>query len=246
VALLRRLGGPGAEVTLRSREWLSFSLPLWLERGLLFVVASAGYGFLARFRDTATVGEYGAALRVAALVGLPLAAVSSIFGPTISNLAGRGEWDVLQALYARLTWALAGIGAVLGLALVAGGRLVLAAFGPRYPAAAGALAVLAASQIVNSATGPSGLVLVMTGRTGWRLANATVGAVMTLGLSWFAVPRWGALGAAVALALPSSVINVVQVHQVRRFVGLRAYDRAAAPPVVYGEHSLRIRKSSDT
>lgn len=229
LALRARVSSDWAVVSWRPREWLRFSFPLWLERGLLFVVASAGYAVLARRGDPGSVGTFGAAVRVAAVVGLPMLAVSAIFGPTISNLAGRGEWHVLQVLYARLTWALAGIGGALGLAVAAGSRWVLAGFGPGFTSASGALALLAASQVVNSATGPSGLVLVMTGRTGVRLANAAAGAGLTVGLSWFAVPRFGAAGAAGAVALSSSILNLVQVHQVRRLVGLWAYDRRTFP-----------------
>ena len=228
LALRARLSSEWAPGSWRPGEWLRFSFPLWLERGLLFVVASAGYGVLAAYGDQGSVGMFGAAVRVAGVVGMPLLAVSAIFGPTISNLAARGEWQVLQVLYARLTWALAGTGGVLGLALAAGSPWVLAAFGPGFGSAWGGLALLAASQVVNSATGPSGLVLIMTGRTGVRLANAAVGAALTVGLSWLAVPRFGAAGAAGAVALSSSILNVVQVHQVRRLVGLWAYARGPA------------------
>ncbi len=230
LALRARIAHEGPAVSLRPREWLKFGLPLWLERGMLFLVASSGYGFLARFRDPGTVGAFGAAVRVAALVGMPMVAVSAIFGPTISNLSARGEWEALQALYARLTWTLAGIGGALGLAVAVSSKWVLAGFGPHFSTAWGALAILAASQVVNSATGPSGLVLIMTGRTGLRLANASVGAGMTVALSWLAVPRWGALGAAAAVASSSSLLNVVQVRQVRRLVGLWAYDRRRVGP----------------
>ena len=229
VALRARVAHEEAAIPWQPRYWLRFSFPLWLERGLLFVVASAGYAFLARFGDPDSVGTFGAAVRVAGVVGMPLLAVSTIFGPTISNLAARGEWQVLQALYARLTWMLAGIGGVLGLVLAASSPWVLAGFGPRFATASAALVILAAAQVVNSATGPSGLVLIMTGRTGVRLATAGIGAGLTVGLSWLAVPRWGAAGAAGAIALSSSILNAVQVHQVRRLVGLWAYDRRRSP-----------------
>ena len=225
MALRGRVSSDWAVVSWRPREWLRFSFPLWLERGLLFVVASAGYALLARWGDPGSVGTFGAAVRVAGVVGMPLVAVSAIFGPTISNLAARGEWQVLQVLYARLTWTLAGIGGAVGLAVAAGSRWVLAAFGPGFTSTSAALALLAAGQVVNAATGPSGLVLVMTGRTGLRLANAGIGAALTVGLSWFAIPRFGAAGAAGAVALSSSILNVVQVHQVSRRVGLWAYAR---------------------
>jgi len=98
MVLRSRLGHQEVVAGWRIRDWVGFSFPLWLERGLLFVVVGAGYGFLARSGDTGSVAAYGAAWRVAAFVGLPLAAVASIFGPTISNLVARGDWMNLQSL----------------------------------------------------------------------------------------------------------------------------------------------------
>ena len=225
VALAVRVGRGRLTPVFQPSEWLRFSVPLWAERGMLFLIAATGPLLVARFRGTDSVAVYGVALRVAGLVGLPLAAVSTIFGPTISNLAARQDWARLQAMYAELTWTLALVGGAIGAVLAAAGPLALRAFGPRFAGGYAALIVLIASQIVNSATGPSGLVLVMTGRTGWRLANATAGVVLTLALSAVLVPKWGGLGAAVAVAIASSLLNVAQIYQVRHLVGLWAYAR---------------------
>lgn len=225
LALWRRFGHDRAVPAFRPRQWLAFGFPLWLERGILFLMGSTGYFFLLRFRGAQAVGVYASGLRAVAVIGLPLAAVGTIFGPTISNLAAREEMGMLQDMYARLTRAMVFIGGALGLVIVAGGGLVLRSFGPGFSGGWAPLVILAAAQVVNSATGPSGLVLVMTGRTGWRLANAVGAAVLTVGLSWLLVPRLGPVGAALAVASAGSLFSVVQVYQVRRLVGLWAYGR---------------------
>jgi len=225
LALLVRFRREPAIPRMRVRSWLSFSMPMWVEGGMLYVVGATAYAFLARYGETDAVAIYGSALRIAGLAGLPLLAVSSIFGPTISNLAAKDDLLRLQAMYSRLTWALVLVGAGLSAGLIVGGRWALALFGPRFSAGYGVLLVLAVGQFVNSGTGPSGLVLTMSGRAGWRLATATLGAVLTVALSALLVPRWGEIGAAGAVVIASTTCNVAQVFEVRWLLGLWAYGR---------------------
>lgn len=232
-ALLVRLVPTTSTRGYSPRQWTTFSIPAWIEGALLLLVGRAGYLFLARYADTEAVGVYGAALSVAALVGLPLAAVNTIFGPTVAHLYGRGEEMPLQELYARLTWGLMAVGVVVVALVGALSGPVLAAFGSQFDRDRGPLLVLLGWQLVNLATGPSGPILMMTGRIGWKLTNAVVTVALTLVLSWLLVPRMGSLGAAIALAASTSCMNVVQVVQVRALLGLWAYDRSVLPSRPY-------------
>ncbi len=230
VAVAGRLGHGRAVPAFRALEWLRFSLVMWLEQWMFFIVGAAAYAFVARYQDTEAVGVYASAARVAALVGLPVMAVGSVFGPAISNLAARGHWDRLGEVYARLTWSLLLTGVTGALVVGGAGRWVVRGFGPGFSAAWAPLLVLVLGQVVNCATGPSGLMLAMTGRTGWRLANACVAAVFAVGMSWMFVPRWGVTGAAAAGVVASSLVNAIQVFQVRHLLGLWAYARRTRPP----------------
>jgi O-antigen/teichoic acid export membrane protein len=213
----------------RPLEWMRFSVPVWLEQWMFFLVATSGYVFVARFDDLQAVGVYASAVRVAALVGLPLVAVSAILGPTISNLAGRGEWERLGELYGRTTRVLTVVGIVAAVGLTVVGKPVLGSFGHQFRAAWATLAILLAGQAVNCATGPSGLMLTMTGRTVRRLANVTAGGAIAVGLSFVLVPRWGTVGAATAGVVASSLVNGVQVRQVRRLLATGVGRPAASP-----------------
>ncbi|HEV3400956.1 MAG TPA: oligosaccharide flippase family protein [Acidimicrobiales bacterium] len=228
VAVAGRLRRQPTAPVFRVLEWMRFSVVMWLEQWMFFLVGAVAYAFVARYQDTQAVGVYASAARVAALVGLPVLAVSSVFGPAISNLAARGDWNRLSDVYARLTWTLLLIGVTGALVVGGAGRWVVRAFGPGFSAASAPLLILVVGQVVNCATGPSGLMLAMTGRTGWRLANASVAAVSAVGMSWVFVPRWGVTGAAAAGVVASSVVNVVQVFQVRHLLGMWAYARLSA------------------
>jgi O-antigen/teichoic acid export membrane protein len=228
--LLPRFRSALAGARYAPRTWMAFSLPLGVEAALLLLVGRAGYLFLAHLATSETVGVYASAVSLAGLVGLPLAGVNAIFGPTIASLHARREHARLQVLYARITWSLLFLGAA-GVALIGlASTPLLAAFGRRFVAEGrGVLFVLLLWQLVNVATGPTGPVLVMTGRLGWKLANAVVTLVLTLALAWWLVPSQGAVGAALALTVSTAVVNVAQVVQVRRLLGLWAYDRAGLP-----------------
>ena len=230
VAAWIRFSDEPATPVFRPPDWLRFSVPAWLEQWMFFVVGAAGYALLARFDDMQAVGVYASAMRVAALVGLPLLAVGSILGPTISNMAARGEWERLGEMYTRVTRALAVIGILVALLAGVGGKWLLGSFGPGFSAASGTLVILLVGHVVNSVTGPSGLMLTMTGRIRLRLANATVAAVVAVGLGWVLVPRWGAAGAATAGVVASSIVNAIQVVQVRHLFGMWAYGRRGPDP----------------
>jgi O-antigen/teichoic acid export membrane protein len=219
------------------RPWLSFSAPMWLERGLFFVIGSTGYFLVARWQGTDDVAVFGAAVRVAMFVVMPLEAAVTILGPLFANLSGQGRWDELQRLYARATWALLATGAGLGAAVLLTGRWALEAFGTGLGAGYPTLVLLVLGYVVSCGTGPCGLMTVMTGHPGPRVANVAGGAVLTVVLTVLAVPRWGAAGAAGAIAVATTVLNVRQVRQVRRLVGLRTYDLRGTGPMPPAEAS---------
>ncbi len=210
--------------------WLRFSLPMWLERALFFLIASTGYFVVARWRGANEVALFGAAARVALLVALPLEAAASILGPMFARLSARGEWGELQRTYARATWALLVAGVGLGAVTLVGGRWALTGFGAGFGAGYTTLVLLVVGQVVSSGTGPCGLMMVMTGHVGARVANVALGAFVAVTLTVLAVPRWGAPGAAGAIAVATAVLNIRQVYEVRRLIGLRAYDLRASGP----------------
>lgn len=210
--------------------WLRFSLPMWLERGLFLLIGSTGYVLVARWRGADDVALFGAAMRVAMFVILPLEAAASILGPLFADLSARNAWAELQRVYARATWALLVAGAVVGGLTLLMGRWALNAFGAGFDAAYPTLALLVAGQMVSSGTGPCGLMTVMTGHVGARVRNVALGAILAVALTILAVPRWGAAGAAGAMAVATAVLNIRQVYEVRRLVGLRAYDLGASGP----------------
>ena len=212
----------------RMSTWMKFALPMSLEGGLLILVFWTDQLMIGWFLDASSVGIYASAMRIAMLVGLPLLAVNTIFAPTIASLHAQGDRTTLQRMYARLTMSTATLGGCIALVLWMSGEWLLGMFGPAFVAGQLALAILIGGQIVNAGTGSSGMILAMTDRAGWRLANAALTAGLNVALNWLLIPHWGIAGAATATAISIGFINLLQLVEVRWLVGLWAYDWRSA------------------
>lgn len=182
-------------------------------------------------------------LLVAALGGLAAAAVYAVAGRfvVLVQFANQG---ISQAVQPRLAEALAvdDRAAANRLYRTATGWLVLATwpvhllvitfapvylavFGEGYVAGAPIVVVLAGAMLVATGCGMVDMVLAMAGRTSWNLWNVLLALAVTIGLDVLLIPRYGALGAAVGLAVALLVNNLVPLLQVNRTTGLHPFGR---------------------
>jgi O-antigen/teichoic acid export membrane protein len=102
----------------------------------------------------------------------------------------------------------------------------LALFGEAYRAGAAVVVVLAAAMALAAACGMVDMVLAMAGRTRWNLGNVLVALAVMLAVDAAAIPRLGALGAALGLAAAVVVNNLLPLAQIRRSLGLHPFGAA--------------------
>jgi O-antigen/teichoic acid export membrane protein len=98
--------------------------------------------------------------------------------------------------------------------------------------AASLVAILAAGNLFYAGTGPTGLVLSMTGRPGINFVNSAVAVTLYIGLGIWIVPRHGAVGMAWVDAAVTAVINVVRVVEAKLLVGVHPFGRSLLKPIV--------------
>jgi O-antigen/teichoic acid export membrane protein len=98
-------------------------------------------------------------------------------------------------------------------------RQVMQIYSAEFSAGGPLLAVLAAGQFINVATGSVQQLLMMSGREGWMMRTTAAAAALALALNWALIPRWGAMGAAVATASVWVIQNVMVLVVVRRELG---------------------------
>jgi O-antigen/teichoic acid export membrane protein len=166
------------------------------------------------------------------LVSFPLTTSSVVLAPEIARLHAQNHTAALQRLLTRstlLTLLPAGLAA---LVLVLGGRLILGSvFGPAFEAASGALAILAIGQLFNSAAGPVGLFLSMTGHEKDALNGIIMSAVLNLVLNAVLIPPFGIVGSAIATAFSYLMWNLLLAFVLYRRLNLVAGPFAGGLPL---------------
>jgi O-antigen/teichoic acid export membrane protein len=177
------------------RAMLSFSLPLVPAGVAVFATGYVHRFVLNGYAGLEQAGLFGAAARVAALATLVLIGVQSALTPLI--YAHHAE-PATPARLARLFEGFCGVAALVCLALTLFGPALLSWLTtPDYAAAAPLLVWLAPAALLGQmyifAPG-----IPLAKKTGWQLALTVSAATLGLLAAAFLVPRWQALGAAVA------------------------------------------------
>lgn len=211
------------------RAWFSLSLPLLVMGAMQELLNQLEIILLGSLAGPREAGLFSAAWRLASLAPFALVALSVASGPLVASAHHRRAWTELHAitrLSARLGLGFAALASVLLLVL---GRPLLAIFGPEFPQAWPALAILLAGALVNAFTGIVGYLLTLTGRQAQALVIFGATVVVSLGLNLVLIPRFGIIGAAVASASAMCASNLAMLIYVRWTLGIDS-SAIALPP----------------
>jgi len=166
--------------------------------------------------DDADVGVFSVAYRTATLSSFFLIAVNSAAAPRFAALAARRDLLSLARAARRATL----LTTACALPVVAAAWIfpseIMALFGPGFAAGGRALAILAAGQLVNVATGPVGELLLMSGHEGALRRGLLASTALSIVLHAALVPRGGLEGAALANAITLAALNLGALVLVRR------------------------------
>ena len=110
----------------------------------------------------------------------------------------------------------------------------MAVFGPEFVVGWPVMVLFSGAQLFSSSVGPTNRVLAMTGNQRFFLLVILVSAVVSLGGSVALVPRYGAMGAAVATVTGVVLFNTASVLFVRRLLGVWPYNRQYLKPLAAG------------
>jgi O-antigen/teichoic acid export membrane protein len=222
VLLVRLLRGRGflprqslPHVTVPARELLAFSLPLLFTNLVWIAGTEFAAVVLAHYRDAADVANFRAVQPFAALNLVVMFSFSTLFTPAAARLQARGNTAALRMLYWQSAcWVAVLTFPVFCVTTALARQVAVSALGGRYAGSGVYLALLAIGYYVNAAFGFNGLTLQMLGRVRYVLVMNVVVLVWLVGANLLLVPRWGALGAAVA------VLSTVVVHNIGKQAGL--------------------------
>lgn len=223
--LLKNLPGStqNTERSLSLRRFLSFSIPLMLIGLIYFLLGQMDILMLGYFLGESEVGIYSVAVKLALFIIFGPQVVLPVIRPLFSELSERRDFEMLKNLYKTVSkWILYSGLFVFGPLLIL--RLeVLNIFGAEFVVGGNVLIVLGIGHLGSTLTGPTGQMLVMTGKEKWEVANSLLIILLNFFLNLLLIPRMGIMGAAIATAISISSINVIKFIEVYLLYNIQPY-----------------------
>ena len=206
------------------RKYLLLSFPLFLIGLGYQLLNQMDTIMLGHFSPEKEVGIYSVAFKVSAFVLVGSDILLPIVAPLFSHFSETRDSHLTAALFATVTKWLCYF-ALIVFACTAIFRIeLLGIFGNGFAAGGTVLLILAGGQLANAATGPTGVLLTMTGKQKWELANTISMVAFNFVLNLILIPRLGKTGAAIATAVSIATINAIKLVQVYLLFGLRAHN----------------------
>jgi O-antigen/teichoic acid export membrane protein len=237
---------PRAEKRALAREFWGFTAPRSVQAFFSVTILWLDILLVGSLASTREAGIYAAATRYVTVSMLVLQMLFAALGPQVSDLIARDRIDRVETTYRTATIWVTALAWPLYVAIVSFAPTFLAVFGPEFVAGEDALVILAGASLVNLATGPGALVLLMSGRSRLLLANAVVSLAMNVTLNFVLIPALGITGAAIALGASVLFNSIAPLAQARYLLGIHPFTRglalvATASVSLYGGLGIAFR-----
>lgn len=211
------------------REWITVSAPMLLMGVVQELTNQVDIILLGQMADARAAALFAASWRLASLVPFALVGLATLGAPLVAAAYERrssAELHRVSRIVARLSFVFALFSA---LVLYVFARPLLALFGPEFVSGVPVLAILLLGGVVNAFTGLVSYFATMTGRERQALVIFAGALVVSIGLNLILIPRFGAVGAAVASSAATIAWNVALLVYVRRVIGIDASALALSP-----------------
>jgi O-antigen/teichoic acid export membrane protein len=181
---------------------------------------------LGYFLESADVGIYSVAVRIAGMAVFLLSATNTIFGPTISELTEKKQINNLKRLLKSITKIIFTFSLNFLLFVIVFNKEILTIFGEEYISGGIVLMILTFGQFINASAGSTGMVLVMSGNQKYEVYNSIGICILNIILNIFLIPIYGIEGAAIATATSIIFINIIKVIEVYEIFGIHPYKKS--------------------
>jgi O-antigen/teichoic acid export membrane protein len=222
----------GCRATFDTSGWLRGAAAFMLIGGMGTINTEIGILMLGMFGSIEEVGVYKGVTVLAGLVTFVLQSFNTALLPFVTKLYTEGDKHRLQqivTLSCRLVL-LCGL-PVATVLIFFGEQCLLRLYGDEFSGGATALAILSVGLLLNTATGPVGLLLNASGHEWDTIKGKVIGMVLNIVLGVILIPVWGLEGAAWATTCSLLTWNIILVVLVRRRLNLHS--------TVFGAVSLR-------
>ncbi len=168
------------------------------------------------------IGIYEVAKRIAQLVTLFQIVMYSNLAPRISAMYVKGQIQEIEKICIKSTKFIVALSSPIILAFILLPQFFMRLFGDDFKDGGILLTILALGQLINVVTGPAGVTLMMCGREKKMRNNAIISSFSLLLLGVILIPRFGALGAAIASAAVIIIQNTIAAIFLYKELGIIA------------------------
>jgi O-antigen/teichoic acid export membrane protein len=244
IFVVGRVFGPG-EITRAIRSpWLRgfarYSTPLGAAELMNAILQRADIVLLTRIVGPAAAGAYAAAEFIARVISNARYVFDAVAAPVFSEAIHLGQADRLRYNLQLMSRWVATAAVPIAVTVMALRHELLSLYGPAFGAAAAAMAVLTVNHLVNATMGLMGYILVVGGRSRLVLANNVVATLANVGLALLLIPRYGMVGASIAVLSSVVLSGVVVMVQVRIIHGIWPFTVATLKPLAAGAVALGV------
>jgi O-antigen/teichoic acid export membrane protein len=216
------------------RDLLNFSFPFWFSDILNTVRNNFQVMLLGSLSTITSAGIFTIVDRVNLIGIVTYRSVQTSIRPIVAELQSRDEWQEVGRLYQTSTrWGLM-VSIPMTLIMVLFPKEILLLFGASFLDGSTALVILALSEFIKVLSGMSGTIIDMSGLNRLKMVNTIIQVVMAVGLNLILIPRWGLLGAAAAVFISLSTINILRMIQVYVIYRLLPFNHLLLRPCVAG------------
>jgi len=215
------------------KEYLSFSSPLLFIGLLYFLISHIDILMIGYFLESSDVGVYSVAVRIAGMAVFLLSASNTIFGPTISELTEKDQFKTLERLLKSISKIIFAFSLNFLLFVIIYNQEILTVFGEEYIVGGLVLIILTFGQFINASVGPTGTILIMSGKQKFEVFNSIAICLMNIILNIILIPRLGISGAAIATASSIVIINIFKVLEVYVLYKFHPYKKSFFKLIVF-------------
>jgi O-antigen/teichoic acid export membrane protein len=207
-----------------AREVFAFNIPL-LSSEILFLLK--GYLvvlLLQYYTGSVAVAEFRAVLPIARLNQVVMESFRFLYTPWAARLFARDNRSAISDLYwLTVVWILVLSLPVFITSFALAGPLAVLLFGESYANTGIVLAILSAGYYFNAALGFNALTLKVFGKVRQIVVNDLAAAIVAVVLSFLLVPRYGALGGAIATGGTLIVHNILNQFTLMKIPGMESF-----------------------
>lgn len=198
-----------------------FALPRWVSSGIEQSIVWFDVILVGAIAGAGAAGVYGAASRFVTAGLIISTAMRMVISPRFSALLSENKLHSVQRLYSTTVLWIVLLGAPIYGLFIFFAPTILRFLGHGFERGSTALVILCVGAISSLVAGNVDSVLMMSGRSGWMLANKSMVLTVNIAANIVLLPRFGITGAAVAWAASMILDAVLASVETRILIGIR-------------------------